>query len=82
MKPIKVNLFGMELEEQKYGDSVARFDVGENGHHWAILYDIESEKVFQSEAFLKERNSPWSSWVRSWYSRRFRIVARRIYPKP
>jgi hypothetical protein len=49
---------------------------------YVTLYDIESEKVFQSEAFFKERNSPWSSWVRSWYSRRFRIVARRIYPKP
>jgi len=46
------------------------------------LYDIEDEKVFESEALLRERNSPWSSWVRSWYSRRFRIVARRIYPKP
>ena len=43
MKPIKVNLFGMELEEWKCGDSVARFAVGENGHPWAILYDIESE---------------------------------------
>jgi hypothetical protein len=48
---------------------------------YVTLYDLESEKVFQSEVFLKERNSPWSSWVRSWYSRRFRIVARRIYPK-
>ncbi len=43
MKPIKVNLFGMELDECKYGDSMARFAVGENGHPWAILYDVESE---------------------------------------
>jgi antibiotic biosynthesis monooxygenase (ABM) superfamily enzyme len=49
---------------------------------FVTFYDIENEKVFESEAFLKQRNSPWSSWVRSWYSRRFRIVARRIYPKP
>jgi len=49
---------------------------------YVTLYDLESEKVFQSEAFLKERNSPWSSWIRSWYHRRFRIIAQRIYPKP
>jgi hypothetical protein len=55
---------------------------GSSSPKYVTLYDIESERVFQSEAFLKERNSPWSSWVRSWYSRRFRIVARRIYPKP
>ena len=49
---------------------------------YVAFYDIESERVFKSEVFLKERNSPWSSWVRSWYSRRFMIRARRIYPKP
>ncbi len=49
---------------------------------YVALYDLENERILQSEAFLKEVNSPWSSWVRSWYSRRFRIVARRIYPKP
>jgi len=44
MKPIKVNLFGLELDEWKYRDSVTRFAVGENGHPWAFLYDIESER--------------------------------------
>ncbi len=48
---------------------------------YIALYDLESEQILQSEPFLKERNSPWSSWVRSWYTRRFRIVARRIYPE-
>jgi len=48
---------------------------------YVALYDLESEKILQSEAFLKEVNSPWSSSVRSWYNRCFRIVARRIYPK-
>jgi hypothetical protein len=51
---------------------------------YVTLWDIESEKVFQSEEFLKWRDSPWSSWIRSWYSRRFRWIGRRIalhYPK-
>lgn len=49
---------------------------------YVTLYDIESEKVLQSDAFSKERNSPWTSWVRSWYTHRIRFVGRRIYPKP
>ncbi len=49
---------------------------------YMTLYDLANDGVLQSEIFLKETNSPWSTWVRSWYSRRFRILARRIYPKP
>lgn len=51
---------------------------------YVTLYDIENEKVFESEAFLREQNSPWSTWVRSWYSLCFCIIGRRIsiiYPK-
>jgi hypothetical protein len=48
---------------------------------YVTLYDLSDEKVLDSEVFKKETNSPWSSWVRSWYTRRFRILARRIYPK-
>jgi len=49
---------------------------------YVTLYDLSNDKVLESEIFLKETNSPWSLWVRSWYTRRFRILARRIYPKP
>jgi len=48
---------------------------------YVTLYDLESADVLRSEDFLRETNSPWSTWVRSWYTRRFRILARRIYPK-
>jgi hypothetical protein len=47
---------------------------------YVTLYDLRDDKVLESEVFKKETNSPWSSWVRSWYSRRFRILARKIYP--
>jgi hypothetical protein len=49
---------------------------------FVTLYDLENEDVLLSDAFKRETNSPWSTWVRSWYSRRFRILARRLYPKP
>jgi hypothetical protein len=48
---------------------------------YMTIYDLASEDVLQSATFLKETNSPWSAWVRSWYTRRFRILARRIYPE-
>jgi hypothetical protein len=52
-----------------------------SGPRYCAIYDLESKEVLQSGPFLKEKDSPWSSWVRSWYTRRFRILARRIYPK-
>ena len=53
-----------------------------SGPKYLTLYDLTSEKVFQSPEFLKEKDSPWSSWVRSWYTKAIRGVYRRIYPKP
>ncbi len=68
MKPTKINSFGIELDEWKYGDSVARFAIGENGHPWAILYDIESEQYGLAHAtkLLKE--------VKRYYEKRGRSV--------
>ena len=51
-----------------------------SGPKYCALYDLESEKVRQSAAYLKERESPWTSWVRSWYIRRWLGDYRRIYP--
>jgi len=45
------------------------------------LYDIDNESVFESDAFKKAAESPWSDWVRSWYTKRMRMLYRRIYPK-
>jgi hypothetical protein len=44
------------------------------------VYDLESEEVLRSDIFMKERSSPWGSWVRSWLDRRLRILGRRIFP--
>lgn len=53
-----------------------------SGPRYCALYDLESKDILRSEAFMREKDSPWSSWVRSWYTRRFRILGQRIFPKP
>ena len=45
---------------------------------YLTLYDLTDGNAVESGQFLKDRNSPWTSWVRSWYTRRLRIKARRI----
>jgi len=46
---------------------------------YLTLYDLASEDVLQSDVFLKETHSPWSSWVRSWYTKQWRFLARCIF---
>ncbi len=59
-----------------------RAGIRSSGSKYITLYDLENEDVLGSEAFLRDTNSPWSSWVRSWYHRRIGFLARRIFPKP
>ena len=42
------------------------------------VYDLESEQALQTPAFLNAARSPWSDWVRSWYTRRICCLYRRI----
>jgi len=46
---------------------------------YLTLYDLESEGVLGSDAFLRETNSPWTSWVRSCYTKQWRFLARRVF---
>jgi len=46
------------------------------------LYDLENEAVLQSEAFMRETHSPWSAWIRSWYTKKWRFLARSIFQMP
>jgi hypothetical protein len=43
------------------------------------LHDLENEEVPGSEAFLKARDTPWTRWIKSWYTRRFRFLCQCIY---
>ena len=45
------------------------------------IWDIEDESALTSDAFLKAANSPWSDWVRSWYTRKIRSLYRCIFPE-
>lgn len=47
---------------------------------YLTLYDLADRQAVDCGQFLKDRESPWSAWVRSWYTRRLRIKARRISP--
>ncbi|MCL4744155.1 MAG: hypothetical protein KJZ83_01955 [Burkholderiaceae bacterium] len=46
------------------------------GPKYVTAYDLADENVLETEAFKRETQTPWSAWVRSWYLRRFRILAK------
>ena len=48
---------------------------------YLTLYDIEDEKVLKSEAFRKGSASPWSTWIRSWFTRKMCALYTLIYPE-
>ena len=56
--------------------------VGDGGSlpQFVTVYDLESPSAFDSEAYKKARVSPWSAWVRSWFTRTMRGTYRQIYP--
>ena len=51
------------------------------GPKYVALYDLESEDVFHSDAFLRAQESPWTSWVNRWCNCPFYLEARLVYPK-
>ncbi|MBI4190328.1 MAG: hypothetical protein HY525_07285 [Betaproteobacteria bacterium] len=44
---------------------------------YVTLYEVENEQVFQTAVYEKSRHSPWTQWMRQFYTRRFRSVLRR-----
>jgi hypothetical protein len=54
---------------------------GGNLSRYLSIYDIENSGALESAAFKKAAVSPWSNWVRSWYTRKMCTLYRRIYPK-
>ena len=47
---------------------------------YLTIWDIRSRNALLSDEFIKASNSPWSDWVRSWYSRRICSLYERIFP--
>lgn len=50
-----------------------------SGPKYVTVYDIEGKETLQSEAFQRERHSPWTFWVRTWYTHRIFYVGQLIY---
>ncbi|MCC6532257.1 MAG: hypothetical protein IT531_06900 [Burkholderiales bacterium] len=49
-----------------------------NAPRYMTIYDLGDKNAVECEQFVRDRESPWSAWVRSWYTRRLRIKAERI----
>ena len=47
---------------------------------YLTIWDVEDPKAFETEEFQKPAASPWSQWVRSWYTRKICCLYQRIYP--
>lgn len=56
-----------------------RFLALEGSPKYLALYDLKDEGTLQTEAYFKARESPWTSRVRGFITRRIRNVYRRIY---
>ncbi len=47
---------------------------------YLTIWDVADKAAFDTEAFRKSAASPWSQWVRSWYTRKICALYQRIYP--
>jgi hypothetical protein len=47
---------------------------------YLTIYDIENSRTLESATFKQASVSPWSNWVRSWYTRKMCTLYRRILP--
>ncbi|MBI4192570.1 MAG: hypothetical protein HY525_18790 [Betaproteobacteria bacterium] len=45
---------------------------------YLALYDLADKGAVENEQFMRDRESPWSTWVRSWCKRRLRIKAQQV----
>ncbi len=48
---------------------------------YLTIWDVEDKAAFETETFRRAAASPWSQWVRSWYTRKICALYQRIYPK-
>jgi hypothetical protein len=55
-------------------------DRGGTLSQYLTIWDIADEKVLLSDAFVKASRSPWTDWIRSWYTRKICCVYRCIFP--
>lgn len=56
-------------------------DRGGTLSQYLTIWDIENEKVLLSDTFVKASRSPWTDWIRSWYTRKICCAYRCIFPE-
>ena len=47
---------------------------------YLAIYEFESEEALTCDEFVNKSASPWTKWVRSWYTRKVCTLYRQIYP--
>ncbi len=47
---------------------------------YLTIYDVETPDAIESEKFWQVSVSPWSTWVRSWFTRKMCMLYQQIYP--
>jgi hypothetical protein len=62
----------------KYSETVKKMIQGTNATKYLAVYDLDSDRVLQSEAYLRERKSAWADWVLSWSTSRTLFLGRLI----
>lgn len=48
---------------------------------YLTIWDVQDKAAFDTEEFRTPAGSPWSRWVRSWYTRKICCLYERIYPR-
>ena len=56
-------------------------DRGGTLSQYMTIWDMEDERALESDAFSKASKSPWSDWIRSWYTRKICALYRCTFPK-
>ena len=56
-------------------------DRGGTVSQYMTIWEVENEKAIESDDFAGAAKSPWSDWVRSWYTRKICSVYRCIFPE-
>lgn len=55
-------------------------DRGGTSSQYLTIWDLENEEALIRDEFLNKSASPWTQWVRSWYTRKLCTLYKQIYP--
>ena len=56
-------------------------DKGGSASRYLTIWDLENEEALVREEFVRASKSPWTDWVRSWYTRKLCTLYEQIYPE-